>query len=179
MTTTITKHPFGDKASPKYADIGTVIHGTMKARDLIPAFLDEIERLGQHKIGTVIHGAITTKFPHSGITDIIDSYINNADEYLDSEEAEDDIHCLMDELNSMAPPYVYFGAHCGDGSDFGFWPDWDAMEQAVLDREMIKVFDLADIRNTYTGAVMVVNDYGYVTFGIAEDGGFFSIWASA
>jgi hypothetical protein len=29
---------------------------------------------------------------------------------------------MMDALNDLAPAGYYFGAHEGDGSDFGFWP---------------------------------------------------------
>ena len=41
-----------------------------------------------------------------------------ADEYGTPEER---LSVMMDVLTEYSPPFVYFGAHPGDGSDFGFW----------------------------------------------------------
>ena len=42
------------------------------------------------------------------------------------------------ELNNLCPPFVFFGAHPGDGADFGFWPDWEAIEAAEFDDSAYK-----------------------------------------
>jgi hypothetical protein len=39
----------------------------------------------------------------------------------DSEDAQELLHDLTDDLNHHAPVNFYFGTHPGDGSDFGFW----------------------------------------------------------
>ncbi|HYW24877.1 MAG TPA: hypothetical protein VE953_11985 [Terriglobales bacterium] len=42
---------------------------------------------------------------------------------MDTWEAKDWLlEDLYDALNDLAPEGCYFGAHEGDGSDFGFWP---------------------------------------------------------
>ena len=42
--------------------------------------------------------------------------------FWESEEAVDILDDLFDVMNGYAPEGYYFGAHPGDGSDFGFWP---------------------------------------------------------
>ena len=36
---------------------------------------------------------------------------------------------LVANLEALCPPFVTFGAHPGDEADFGFWPDWDALNE--------------------------------------------------
>jgi hypothetical protein len=38
-----------------------------------------------------------------------------------TEDWVDEVNELMDDLERLAPEGYYFGAHPGDGSDFGFW----------------------------------------------------------
>ena len=82
--------------------IGTVIHGTLRTQDLIPAFLAEL-------------GKKDDTLP-------ADEY----DSWWYSEEAQEMVNYLIDELDEKSPPYTYFGAHEADGSDFGYWPTWGA-----------------------------------------------------
>jgi hypothetical protein len=83
----------------------TVIHGTLRPEDLVAAFTDEYERIG-------------------GRPDNIKSFRS----HLLLEEGEDreeelhfDLEDLYELLNELAPEGTSFGAHEGDGSDFGFW----------------------------------------------------------
>jgi len=86
-------------------EIGTVSHGTMRLEDLIPTF-----------IGTLtVHGA----FVPAGIP------TDGDDDYYASEKAQWDLDALFDALDEIAPDGCYFGAHPGDGSDYGFWPAAD------------------------------------------------------
>ena len=85
---------------------GTVSHGTMRAEDLIPAFLDA---LAEHDMAA--HDAIRDEYGHSWEDDW---------DY-DSEDAEFMLEALFDALNNIAPEGTYFGSHPGDGCDYGFW----------------------------------------------------------
>ena len=70
------------------------------------------------------------------------------------------LHELIERLNTFAPDYCYFGAHEGDGSDFGFWVDHFAIEEDVESGELLSVSDLAEIPVDYVGDVILVNDHG-------------------
>lgn len=71
----------------------------------------------------------------------------------------DIVNDLIDALNEFAPEYGYFGAHPGDGSDYGFWlhEDW---QQSAKDDDVLFVDDLANVPADYEGMVCVVNDHG-------------------
>lgn len=90
-------------------ELGSISSGTMRPEDLIPAFLSEIERLDA-KRGAELR---------STYSDVIE-----ADDY-DSEDAAWLLDKLFDTLEELAPEGFYFGAHPGDGADYGFWPDQD------------------------------------------------------
>jgi len=111
------------KASP-----GTVIHATLRPQDLIPAFLellesldslqyrktiDHIKELDPNVIGTACHA--------SGYVPGVD--ISDDHPWWDSEDSAYFLNeTLFEVLQDYAPEGHYFGAHIGDGSDFGFWP---------------------------------------------------------
>ena len=79
-------------------EIGTVSHGTMLASDLIPAFMRELP--ASHRLRQ--------------------DYDANG---YNAAEEDDLLDALFDALDSLAPEGTYFGAHPGDGSDYGFWPN--------------------------------------------------------
>jgi hypothetical protein len=92
------------------ARLGSVSSGTMQARDLIPAFASELERLlGEDTTST---GAILA------------SEINadTCEDWDNCEHADDFVNALFDALGEYAPVFCYFGASEGDGADYGFWP---------------------------------------------------------
>lgn len=87
---------------------GSVIHGTLRSFDLVYAFIDELDFLGQD----ISEYEYLDQIPED-------------DPFWDSEDARMLVEELMDKLNELAPEGYYFGVHPGDGSDFGFWPVMD------------------------------------------------------
>lgn len=126
---------------------GSIIHGTMRPEDLIPAFSWELSKIAPTDYEELIRQAETIR------------------DY-DSEEADHILHELFDALDSCAPPYGYFGAHEGDGSDYGFWlQDPESIPEQVRDSGGIVVSDLCEVPQDYTGEVLIVNDHGNMTLG--------------
>ena len=82
-------------------------HGTLLNDDLIPAFYEFLE-------------SINFKAADEIYNDVDYYYILEFGHY-DSETAYYLLDELFDKLNELAPDGYYFGAHPGDGSDFGFW----------------------------------------------------------
>ena len=98
--------------------IGSIISGTMRQDDLIPAFLDELEILDEAQ-----HDALCEEV--AGIL------------WRNGEDWDDDEICmflnedLWDAMMDHAPEFCYFGAHPGDGSDYGFWVDHDGLAESI------------------------------------------------
>jgi hypothetical protein len=83
-------------------EIGTVIHGTHRNEDILPALLDVLEiELAADQFRQIQIAAKRAK----------------AQGWMDEFIWEN----LFDAMNDIAPKDCYFGAHEGDGSDFGFW----------------------------------------------------------
>jgi hypothetical protein len=83
---------------PRIAEIGSVSWGTLRDDDLIAAFTAELYRLDPELADAIVE-----------------------EHRLDSETCWLLEH-LFDALDQFAPEGCYFGAHMGDGADFGFWP---------------------------------------------------------
>ena len=88
---------------------GSVISGTMKNRDLILAFMKVVRDTSEYEQMIVCH--------------TIPAYADDDpdSEWWESENASYLLEELFDILNYYAPDGCYFGAHPGDGADFGFW----------------------------------------------------------
>ena len=84
---------------------GTVSHGTMRNEDLIPCFADVLSLL----VGS-------TSMYH----DLLQEAASLKE--FNTESAYWVVESLFDALNYLAPDGYYFGAHPGNGSDYGFWP---------------------------------------------------------
>ena len=92
----------------------SIIHGTHRECDLIPAFLEVIKNTTEY-----------TQIMQTNDSNLQVIFDPSADEHDDRWESDDINYflneVLFDTLDSYAPDGYYFGAHQGDGSDFGFW----------------------------------------------------------
>lgn len=91
---------------------GTLIHGTLRDVDLVPAFLEVLPAPVRIRIKNDYHRSL--------------SHLVEGEDHL-TEEDRDDLaylanELLPDQLDLVAPLGTYFGSHPGDGSDFGWWP---------------------------------------------------------
>lgn len=93
-----------------FGSVGSLSHGTMQERDLIPALASELTRLA------AANGVLAD---HSELLIEADQW--NEDDDADGRGSEI-VNELFDALGEFAPEGCYFGAHEGDGSDYGFWP---------------------------------------------------------
>jgi hypothetical protein len=140
----------------KYGTIGSVSHATMRAEDLIPAFCEELRYLGHR---SVILSEIERESNKRG--------------YYESENPEFDLDELFSMLDSHSLPYFYFGAHVGDGSDYGFW----LSESFEEDFDGLKVSDLSEVPAGYSGEMAVINDHGNITLYTFKHGHKRELWA--
>ena len=92
--------------------IGTVSHGTLQPRDLIPAFISALEDVCPDS-----HLSVTSRWE-----DVIRRAADLGWDEIDPEDADYLLDDLFNALDAAAPEGAYFGAIEGDGSDFGFWP---------------------------------------------------------
>ena len=142
------------------SNIGSVSSATMRTEDLIPSFLWELRH--QEKL---LKG-------HKGLIAEINERMES-EEYFESEEADYDLEDLFDALNEYCMPGFYFGAHPGDGADYGYWLD----ECFEHDFDGEKVSDLSEIEKGYTGEVLLVNDHGNMSLYQCSKGRLYEIWS--
>ena len=106
------------------AEHGTVSHGTLNPEHLIRRFMDTLDELKESES--------LSKYPNVARYARIDARLANMErrmakpDYYESEEADWDLEELFELLSEYAPDGCYFGAHVGDGADFGFWMDDDS-----------------------------------------------------
>ena len=101
-----------------YAPLGaTLIHGTMRNCDLVPTFLEALKDTVEYE---QMMGSITGENPDLCVITAGDT--SEHDERWESYEVTCFLEELFDALDAHAPEGYYFGAHPGDGSDYGYWP---------------------------------------------------------
>jgi len=93
---------------------GTIIHGTLRPQDLIPAFTEALSLVDPTGYAQWTISAPFGIVPAHALED-------DGAEWWQSEDCPHTLEALFDALDAAAPEGFYFGAHEGDGSDFGFW----------------------------------------------------------
>lgn len=166
-----------------YPPVGTICHNTLRTGDLVDAFSWELSKLlDRNKLKDIVvdsdkgdADAFVEQFKeiideHRALVEECNAWLNKVttrmtlDQLSDHEEEGMELRVsLEDALNWWTPEYMYFGAHSGNGSDFGFWPDFDSLEEAVREKEVLKVSDMSEVPSDYEGHIMHVNDHGNVS----------------
>ena len=98
------------------AEPGSISHGTLRNEDLFPAFVRCLFTLDSGQCREF------EKANPNLLQALCDKECGIPTDWWDSEEAAFVMEELSDLLDGYAPEGHYFGAHPGDGSDFGFWP---------------------------------------------------------
>ncbi len=135
--------------------IGSISSGTLKTENLLKAFANELERL--------------CTFPkHADLLLEANYRVASLSGLRESSEATSKVvNDLQDVLNDYAPPFCYFGTLEGDGADFGFWPDRDAIQELIANGEVVKQTAHLDnnqvIHNNDENVGIEINDHGNIT----------------
>jgi len=84
---------------------------------------------------------------------------------------------IKDALDDMAPPFISFSALDNDGADFGFWPEYGLIREALDGGDLLQVTDVREIPKDYDGQALRVRD-GYMTLFAVVDGAATEIWTA-
>jgi hypothetical protein len=142
----------------KSAPIGSISHATLRPEDLLSAFSSELDwqfRSNGNYFSRPENRAEGRKI-HELCGECDDQYEEDGETLKDECVADELIERLSDALQQFAPPYCYFGAHEGDGSDFGFWPDMQSIEE-------LPTVEGSDTARELGEDCRSVNDHGNVT----------------
>lgn len=104
----------------KYAQVGSICSDITTVENLLIRFADELEQLVKAQPKRALQGQRRwfKKLIREART--VDH---------DTQEADDVLADLFGALEEFAPPYCTFGAHEGDGADYGFWPCQDTFQE--------------------------------------------------
>lgn len=143
----------------KQVHIGSVSTGTLVTDDLISSFMWELkhdESFSRRRYAQ-LEKELAELEAHED-EDGLDEFLNDT---------------LFDAMQNLAPAYFYFGAHPGDGADFGFWLE-EYFEQEF---DGLRVADLAEVPKGHSGEVLLVNDHGNMSLYAFSRGRSREIWA--
>ena len=130
-----------NKLSPHLNPFGTVIHGTMRTEDLVPTLLDTLKGIDRTAWRQFLDRIYSVDRELAYL-------ICNNSELLDGHPVwNEEKFCWPDLINDLIDAisfskdieFGYFGPHVGDGSDLGFWPDFEALEEAVRWNDIVVI----------------------------------------
>lgn len=89
----------------------------------------------QFQLGSISTGTLLTKDLLPAFIKTLAGFVPDHDlVHVAWEDTEDNIEDLLEDLDQalqlICPPFVFFGTY-HDGADFGFWPDHDALQEAM------------------------------------------------
>lgn len=145
--------------------MGPVSSGTMRPEDLIPAFLDELAY-------QLKHGPSLTREQRKDAYAVLNDR-RGAEFWDDADAVDETLERLFEVLDYFAGPGFYFGAHPGDGADYGYW----LSESFCDDFDGLRVSDTSEVPVGYRGEVLHVNDHGNVTLYVANGRGLREVWS--
>ncbi len=152
-------------------EIGSISSGTLRLKDLIPAFVEELSLLSNRL-------SFEDKKEASRLRELQSEIEQRADEqlaYHESEQAAWDLDTLTEELTLLAPPYCYFGTLEGDGADFGFWISEEGIAEARYEKTLPSGDELPELA---VGEFLVISDHGNMELYAADtDGAWVSVWS--
>lgn len=99
----------------KWKNVSVCDRASCRPQDVLPPVMDALRELDPVKYSAIV----TAPFP------LPPAYVQDEgddSEWWDSQECHHFLwEELFDALNACAPDGFYFGAHPGNGSDYGFW----------------------------------------------------------
>ena len=138
--------------------LGSISTGTLRTQDLLEAFLPYLNKENEHaqEAQAVLERIATDTWPPG---------IDNLEQYLTEFNTSELLDIIMDELQELCPPFVYFGTLEGDGADFGFWADFDAIDESCARKHHRCTHnpDTGEIVLEDESVIVQVSDHGNVT----------------
>ena len=130
----------------QYISIGSISRATHRPEDLIPAFIsilkavyeEDKKQRGDEAYSKEIHSVIEEG---EGIIESGDFGVDGVDIYLNED--------LFNAMQEYCPPYTMFGAHEGDGSDFGVWINWDVIKEDAREEGNVIELDMTPELGAY------------------------------
>lgn len=159
----------------KPAAFGSISTGTLRTEDLLQAFGSELE-------SQILRNGDYFSRPENFVArdrlaNLIGEWQDATDDdgnLIDEEQAIELLQEIEDMLQTFAPAYGHFGAHFGDGADFGFWVDVDDVKEQV---DFVSSREQEYPADDYEGEWLHVNDHGNCTLYVRANGQDTEIWS--